>query len=206
MESEFTHHQGHAGKFYGGIGEEQSAHQLPAVLTLELATGHDDDERDEGGELYNGGKGEQEARTAPHGAEELVVGAVVVIGERPTCRIATGGTAVVQTQVVVEGRVGIDIVNFVVEPMRRQYGHDGQYGCCREVFMLAMLQFLHMARIAVRAAVMHLRLGDEEVQHQNPNQIVQEDAAQRSSISATWHFQQRLLLSWSVSHLITRWW
>jgi hypothetical protein len=60
-----TYHNAHAGKLDNSIGEQESTNELPAAFALELAAGEDDEEGDEGGQLDDGGEGEEKATTAP---------------------------------------------------------------------------------------------------------------------------------------------
>lgn len=92
-----THHKAHPSKLDGGISDKERADELPAGLALVFPTGQDDQEGNEGGELDDGCEGEQEAATAPDGAEELVVTAVVVVGEVTAIRVVEGRAALVQT-------------------------------------------------------------------------------------------------------------
>lgn len=82
-----THHEAHARELDHGVGQEEAADELPALLALVLAAGQNDQEGDQRGQLDDGREGQQEAAAAPHGAEEGVVTAVVIVGEVPALRV-----------------------------------------------------------------------------------------------------------------------
>lgn len=88
-----TYYNAHTSEFNGGIRDQEASDQFPASLALVLAAGHDDEECDQGRELDDRRERDQEAAAAPHGAEELVVAAIIVVRERPTRGFVDGRAA-----------------------------------------------------------------------------------------------------------------
>lgn len=90
-----THHETHPSELDNGVRQEKAPDELPAGFPLVFATKHYDQEGDESGELDDGREGEKKATASPHRTEELVVAAVVIIGERPAGRVVNRRAALV---------------------------------------------------------------------------------------------------------------
>lgn len=121
---EDTYHNADDDKLHGSNDKEQEAQDLPADLALEFAAAHDDQERDEGGEVEDDAKGGEEAGRAPHRAEvALLALALVFSGKRAAWRIVEVRAAPVQADVLGERAVVVG-GDGIGDPVRNGDGCD----------------------------------------------------------------------------------